>query len=203
MRPAGLEGAEAIAVRDVWERIEAVLRVTAPGRVNSLAAGASPETIAAAEKRFGFALPEDVRDSYAVHDGSNQADILLHSAYGLIGVPYLSLEEAIRDREMWVGWLDGGSFKGRQSCPQGPIRAGWWNRRWVPVTWDGGGDHLCVDLDPAPGGTAGQVIYFSHEEGPLSVVANNWREYLLGYAGDLESGRLRFDGRALIAVNDI
>lgn len=178
-------------MREVWARIEAVLRASAPDRDAALPAGASPKTLDLAEECLGFALPEEVRESYLVHDGSGDADIMPHTAYGLIGVPHLSLSDAIRDRQMWLGFLDEGGF--REPSPRGPIRRDWWNPRWLPVTWDGGGDHLCIDLDPAPGGVPGQVIYFSHEEGPLEVVADGWREYLERYALDLETDRLRFD----------
>lgn len=54
-------------------------------------------------------------------------------------------------------------------------------------------DHLCIDLDPVPGGLAGRVIYINHEKGPLEVVAHIWRTFLMSYAADLESGQLRFD----------
>jgi cell wall assembly regulator SMI1 len=186
---------------NVWSRIEAVLRAAVPDRCAALPVGATPAAIAAAERRLGFALPEGVRESYAVHDGSGGADVMPHNVYGLVDVPLLSLEEAIRDRQMWLDFLDRGAF--REPRPRGPIRPEWWNRWWVPVTWDGGGDHLCIDLDPAPGGLAGQVIYFSHEEGPLEVVASSWRAFLAGYAADLETGRLRFDqsGRMIAVEN--
>jgi molybdopterin molybdotransferase len=45
------------------------------------------------------------------------------------------------------------------SEPEGSILGDeWWRLAWIPFCGDGGGNHLCVDLDPAPGGTAGQVI---------------------------------------------
>ncbi|MBN9120053.1 MAG: SMI1/KNR4 family protein [Planctomycetes bacterium] len=189
-------------MRDVWARIGAAARAMAPGRFPPLPAGAPPEAIAAAEVRLGFPLPADVRESYAVHDGSGGADVLPHAAFGLIAVPLLSLDESLRDREMWLSWREGGAFERRSARPHGPIRPEWWCPRWFPVTWDGGGDHLCIDLAPAPGGADGQVIYFSHEVGPLEVVAVSWRRYLEDYASALEAGRLRFDGDGeLVAVH--
>lgn len=89
------------AVREVWARIEAVLRPNAPNLLAVLPAGASPEAIAAAEQRLGFRFPADVRDSYAVHDGSGgahdgrRAEILPHYVHGFIDVPMLSLAECV------------------------------------------------------------------------------------------------------------
>jgi cell wall assembly regulator SMI1 len=188
-------GEERAAMRDVWLRIEAVLRATAPDLYADLAkaAPATAQAIAAAEDRIGFALPEDVRASYAVHDGSGEACILPQS-YGhgcMNGVALLSLDEVVRDTQMWRGFRFDESNHSR-ARPDGPIRRNWWNRRWVPVTWDGGGDHLCLDFDAAPGGVCGQVICFSHETGPVSVVADSWKSYLERVATDLETGRLLF-----------
>ena len=42
------------------------------------------------------------------------------------------------------------------------VRSDWWNAKWVPFAGDGGGDSLCVDLAPAKGGVAGQVIMHHH-----------------------------------------
>jgi cell wall assembly regulator SMI1 len=186
-------------VRDVWGRIEAVLRATAPELHARLAPGAAAEDLAAAQSALGWELPDDLRESYTIHDGSGEASVVPHDWRWGTGCPLLSLADAVRDRHMWVSWLDGGSFEGRAASPRGPIRPVWWNRRWLPVTWDGGGDHLCIDLDPAPGGRPGQVIYFSHEEGPMVVVAESWRAYLERYAAALESGNLRFEGGELVA----
>jgi cell wall assembly regulator SMI1 len=182
-------------VRDVWLRIEAVLQAAAPDLYAALAkvAPATAQAIAAAEDRISLSLPEDVRASYALHDGSGAACILPQS-YGPLwmnGVALLSLDEVVRDAQMWREFRFDESNHSR-ARPDGPIRRTWWNRRWVPVTWDGGGDHLCLDFDPAPGGVSGQVICFSHEIGPVNVVADSWRSYLERVATDLETGRLLF-----------
>lgn len=191
-------------MREVWQRIEAALRATAPDLVAQMPDGASAVAIAALEARLGLALPDEVRELYALHDGSGGAEILPQWNYGRVnGVSLLPLNRVVSEREIWIELLDGGDFEGSEATPDGPIKQDWWNRRWVPVTSNGGGDHLCIDLDPAPGGTVGQVIDFSHESGPKSVVASGLRAFLAAYADDLESGRLRFDTDGnLVATDD-
>ncbi len=180
-------------MRKLWQRIEAVLRRTAPNLRAALPKGTSSTELANAEKQLGLTLPDDIRASHAIHDGTGGADVLPQSAYGrVIGVAQLSLSEAIRDWQMWRESHEHG-FDDSRAHPKGPIKAKWWNPRWVPVTWDGGGDHLCLDLDPDTGGTVGQVICFSHEIGPVDVVAESWRAFLERYAADLEANRLRFN----------
>ena len=73
----------------------------------------------------------------------------------------------------------------------GPIQPHNWNLRWLPVT-GGSGNHYCVDLDPAPGGTIGQIIWFEHDAGPIRVVASGFTAWLEQYASDLEAGRYSY-----------
>jgi cell wall assembly regulator SMI1 len=55
----------------------------------------------------------------------------------------------------------------------------------------GSGNHYCADLDPAPGGHVGQIIWFQHTDGPIRVVASGFADWLRQYAADLEGGRYR------------
>lgn len=175
---------------DLWRRIESAFARLAPELLMQLPAGASADAIATAEERIGIALPDDVRATFARHDGSGEAELFLQNAYEMrpIGVALHSLEDMACDWERWHGYECGRADYDRDR-PDGPIRRKWWNSSWVPFTWDGGGDHLCLDFDPAPGGTPGQVICFSHEIGPVNVVAENWRAFFAQCAADLESGR--------------
>src|SRR5262245_56008001 len=115
-------------MREVWRRIEAVLQATAPDLRAALAPGASAQATASAANRLGIALPDDVCESYALHDGSGEAGILPQNTYGTrtIGVPLLSLHEVIRDWQMWLDSLNRGSFDPARAAPEGPIRAHWW-----------------------------------------------------------------------------
>src|SRR4051794_7226397 len=75
----------------------------------------------------------------------------------------------------------------------GPFKSVQWNRQWVPFSHSGSGDHDCIDMDPGQEGKAGQVIDFSHEEGPLGVTAWSLREWLLSFADDLERGVYQYE----------
>jgi cell wall assembly regulator SMI1 len=68
-----------------------------------------------------------------------------------------------------------------------------WNVKWIPFTDSGGGGHHCVDMDPAPSGTVGQVIYFSCEDSVQALEAPSFGAWLGAYVKDLEKGRFRFD----------
>jgi cell wall assembly regulator SMI1 len=191
-------------LREVWARIEAVLRATAPDLLAALPAGATPEAIRAAETRLGATLPPDVCESYAVRNGSGEIGIVpCEPDYGVMGIPLHSLDEMVREWEMWQEWGqkrhgDGPALR-PDPPPVGPIKADRYNTGWIPVAWDGGGGNLCIDLDPAPGGTPGQMIYLDHLN-PQCVAAEGWRAFLERYAAALESGRLRFEAGELVVA---
>jgi cell wall assembly regulator SMI1 len=183
-------------VREVWVRIEAVLRATAPDLFTALPRGATPEVIGAAETRLGVALPPDVGESYAVHNGSGEIGIIPCELYNLIAVPLHSLDEMVREWETWQEWRRDANYHHPASPEVGPIKADRYNARWLPVT---GAVNLCIDLDPAPDGAFGQVICLDHLN-PQYVVAESWSAFLERYAADLEAGRLRFEAGELVAT---
>jgi cell wall assembly regulator SMI1 len=165
---------------ELWKRIDTWLQVNGMPIHAALGAGASPAAIRRAEARLQVRLPDDVRASYAVHDGSGFC--------ALLPFPLLSLQRMVQEWTNWRELRQQGTFKGAESTPEGPIKTDWWNVRWIPFTHDGGGNHQCLDLDPAPGGNAGQVINFDHEVGATGVLAPSFRAYLAAFADDLEAG---------------
>jgi cell wall assembly regulator SMI1 len=81
----------------------------------------------------------------------------------------------------------------------GPIKPYWWGEARLLVT-DNSGDHLVADLDPAEGGTVGQIIHHSHEVGPQEVLAPSWRDWLRAVADGLERGDYEcFEEEATVA----
>ncbi|WP_332455118.1 SMI1/KNR4 family protein [Burkholderia ubonensis] len=62
--------------------------------------------------------------------------------------------------------------------PEPGIRGDWYNLKWIPLTHNGSGDHLCVDLDPDEGGRIGQVIRVWHDSPERELVAKGVGEWL-------------------------
>ncbi|MBO7776747.1 SMI1/KNR4 family protein [Burkholderia pseudomallei] len=54
----------------------------------------------------------------------------------------------------------------------------WYNLKWIPFTHDGSGIRLCLDLDPAEGGTLGQVVRIWHDDEARELVAGSFSEWL-------------------------
>jgi len=77
---------------------------------------------------------------------------------------FLSTSRILQEWQIWKGLLDGGDFADAESNAQRGIRPVWWSPAWIPFTYNGAGDHLCLDLDPASEGTSGQVISLWHDD---------------------------------------
>jgi ankyrin repeat protein/cell wall assembly regulator SMI1 len=95
------------------------------------------------------------------------------------------ISEVIADGMMLTELLDKGEFDGQKKkvMPDNEVRKEWWDRHWLPILADGGGDHVCLDFNPSPSGKVGQVIEFRHDSGERKLL----HESLDGYLGDLES----------------
>ncbi len=114
-------------IEAAWQGIGAWLEQNAPEVAAGLGDGATKEQIAAAERKLGIALPEEVQASYSIHDGQ-QTDPSLGGVVGGIFVPggdFLSLARIIDEWTVWKDLLNSGTFDGIQSDPQPGIKSDW------------------------------------------------------------------------------
>lgn len=171
-----------------WKRYVAKATELYPPFADHLEPGAAPEDIAAAERAVKCSFPPDLRALLGLCNGTPEFQAL----------PGWELFSAERIVDEWNIWEDlyRTQFKpDNYRCePEGPIRGDeWWRLRWIPFTGDGGGNHLCVDMDPPPEGVAGQVITMWHDDDQRVRVAASLTEFLEIIAGDLEQGNLVWD----------
>jgi len=187
-RPAAETPKSLDDIPKLWKRVEKALKAN-PTVKKSLNKGATDEQIAACETALGVALPPELRASYLIHDGQKAgADGLLPEGFADLASEFvlLSLEEVANEWKTWKKLDDGGEFKNQKALPDAGVRSDWWNPNWVPFAWDGGGDSLCVDLEPAPGGTVGQVIFHQHDAAGRSKKATGIQALLHLLAEHLE-----------------
>jgi cell wall assembly regulator SMI1 len=178
-----------IQMETVWARIEAWLRQHAPDELEHMRPPTSNRRINHLEDTTGLKLPSEMERSYKIHDGCWVGMFLFGKIYG--GV--LSSLQAIESD--WMRWRDVSvecGFADLAAEPQGLIKPRHWNSHWLPVTDAGSGNCFCVDLDPAPGGVVGQIIWFDRVEGPVRVMAKGFAAWLEEYASGLESGRYAY-----------
>ena len=76
------------SVEVAWERLEKWFRAHYPEVMENLTPGASASAIRAFETAIGQTLPEEVRQSYLIHDGLDR---------GFFSGAFYSLKEALRE----------------------------------------------------------------------------------------------------------
>jgi len=155
-----------------WKGLEAALSTVDPGGAHVFATGASNEAIARLEAVLGQALPPAFRRAWSTHDG------MPHS-----GLAMLQLLDTRKIAGEWRGLRE---YEGidpaaiaRAAIARGPVRPLWSSPAWIPFVVIGGETrHFCIDLDPAPGGAVGQVIWATPKEEERRVVASDVDAFL-------------------------
>ena len=161
-----------VVMKQQWERLEAWLKANNPALLADLNPPASDAKIQTLEQTLGVTLPVDFVECLRVHDGQRGGvEWLFPSA------EFLSSERILDEWAIWKDLLDGGDFDGAKARPGAGIQPAWWSPKWIPFTYNGAGDHLCLDLDPACGGRVGQIITLWHDDGARNKKADSFFQW--------------------------
>lgn len=183
-----------------WARIRSWLSREYPELGDTLNYGILPQDLAQIEMQFGFSLPAVVRESYLCVDGQ-EAESSAGCSEGLFfGLTFLPLESVLEEWRFWRE-VDSDPATGAndylrqsmQSIPPGWVRKEYSQRGWIPLIGDKAGNYLGIDLNPAEGGSVGQVIVFGRDFDTKVVLWNGdgltgWAKWLAGFVDELESG---------------
>jgi cell wall assembly regulator SMI1 len=157
------------------ERLERWLAANRPDYLARLRPGVTAAQLDAFEARFGLKLPAAFRALYRWRDG--QADGNFRSLQ--INRMFSPLESVTDTKELFDGMI-GSDFD----------RPGWWRRGWVPFLSNGGGSHLCVDVDAEDGGQPGQLVAFWKADGDRPVEYPSVEAWLADLVESMEAGGL-------------
>ncbi len=182
-------------VEEAWQGLKNWCKQYLPELLDNLNPGTTVRELDEFEAAIGQRLPIDVRESYLIHNGQkNEGDLYVTGL--LFGMPILPLSEALREWENWREldsindeFKEGFAF----SAPSGAVRPDYTNPGWIPLTSDGGGNHIGIDLAPDRNGVVGQVIIFGCDEDTKYVVADCWAAFLNNVAFELEAGNFCID----------
>jgi cell wall assembly regulator SMI1 len=175
-----------------WRIIEGVLWENAHSLYRALRKPATDAQVARLAKLVPAKLPRDFVQSLKTHDGLRDSYLGLNRLFDYNAL--LPLSAIIREyrgicRHQAQFGGDGGQA-GNDPEVRNDAR---WRPGWVPVM-DSDGDKLVLDLDPAPGGSVGQVFEWSSTGSlPLRVLAPSFGEWLAGLAEVLAQRRFGLD----------
>ena len=161
----------------VWAPIERALSAQQGESDASLGDGASDEDLSKLRASLApFELPEDFVAAWKQHDGEalgREATVVrgrLLLPLRAIASEYATMRE-VAERETYDVDADAG------------VRRELFAKGWLPIVLLGGAsDFHCIDLDPAEGGIAGQIIEVSHEITARRVVAKDLASYFAAMA---------------------
>lgn len=187
-------------MQELWTRLENWLQANAPQFLDDLNPAATERDLSKLAEALGTPLPADFLAFYRIHDGQGNTVGGLFDGQELLSVPRMLDEWTV-----WNSLLTGGDFDGIECTPDPGIRPDWWNRHWLPLTYDGAGNHCCLDLAPAEGGTYGQVIHMWHDDAERPLLAISFREWMSEYVDALEAGDYVFseDYDGIVSVDDL
>jgi cell wall assembly regulator SMI1 len=172
-----------------WDRYVRAIAAGHSAFARYLAPGSPAADIDAAQAAIKLTFPADLRHLLTRHAGSID---------GYQVLPGWELFSPARIADEWKIWkeLRRDEFvpDNIRCAPEGPIRGDeWWRLGWIPFCGDGGGNHLCLDMEPAPGGQAGQVISMWHDDPARVLIAGSLTEFIEIIARDAEAGLLAWD----------
>jgi cell wall assembly regulator SMI1 len=175
-----------------WRIIEAVLWENAHSIYLALRKPATDTQISRLAKRVPAKLPREFVQSLKTHDGLRDSYLgqnRLFDYYALMPVSAIIAEyKMICELEAQdpIGGLQAGADPGVRNDLR--FRPG-----WVPFM-DADGDKLVLDLDPAPGGSNGQVFEWSGTGSTFNrVLASSFGGWLAGLAEALSKRRFGLD----------
>ncbi|HEL4260155.1 TPA: SMI1/KNR4 family protein [Stenotrophomonas maltophilia] len=158
----------------IWASIKASLFEKGCLNEVELRSGASEGELVELEAQLGVPLPDLLRHLLKIHDGQDGAGFLF-------GSQMLSATEILRK---WQGWREIEADGMNEHCaefmassPGGVVKPMYTNARWIPLTHDGGGNHMGLDFDPDDGGAEGQMIAFGADEDTKYLLASTFAEF--------------------------
>ncbi len=182
-------------MKAVWKRIINWLKVNSVDIYNDLNPGITEIEISEAESKFEVELPKSYRQSLKICNGQLGLKANLLGEWQL-----LSLRATIAE---WNG-LNKLFLKKHESLDyqDEEKETPWWNRKWIPIGYNGAGDFLCMDLSQKWKKDRGRIIQFWHTHEQRNVHSSSFKKLLQDFAEDLNSNNYIYQEDQLNRIND-
>lgn len=179
-------------MKHLWEILKKELIAQEVDLTDALKEGANEKDFEEAEKIMGIKFPIDFKEFYKIHNGQNDMKTWL-----IYEQEFLSLKRIVSEWKIWKDLYDKKTFEKdgipyTSSADEG-VKDVWWNPKWIPITYDGCGNHYCIDFDPDKNGKVGQIITMYHDDDIRDLVSNSFKEFIEKYIDDLKTGNFIFE----------
>jgi len=187
-------------MQTLWERLETWAKDNAPSMAEDLAQGATSAEIEELEAIVGIALPVELRDSLAIHNGENDgwpckifADRGAYLSTQRIAEQWKSYQEIASQLDATYDSDPDELIRDGIINVEGPVRPVMFDPAWLPIMECNGDVFWALDFAPGDGGTNGQVIEVDWEGCSWRVVATSFQALVEDYVDELESGAFRLE----------
>lgn len=157
-------------VRKDFERLLAHFKSTGKDPSGWLRPPATANEIADAEKKLGVKLPGDYIELLKIANGQKSGTSLFN------GFGFLAIQEVANYHLKWLEHK--ADWKAEKTDADKGVKPVWYSDGWVGFAELGNGDYLCIDFDPAPGGTLGQIIEFTHDDDHRALCGKTFADWL-------------------------
>lgn len=184
-------------VSNSFQRIHTWLATNAPATLDALNPPATAAQLDELEHAVGMPLPNGLRELYSLHDGTD-TNRLVSLMYGMT---FLPLDQVLRE----INYSKEFVAEGGESlvfAEPGILQERIFHPTRIPICTDGSTCLLCVDLEPGPSGSRGQVILLDHERSVGLLIASSVEEMFDIHAKLLEDGRYSLNEDAKLAGDE-
>ncbi len=189
-----------MTLKEEWLKYTSWLKDLNPQQFSLLNLGADDSHIEILKHHFPFELPEELLQLYKLTNGQKdfpyQGSVFLAMTFldipNLIG--HYDIWKELSTQELNPGETFGDYYnyqkEGGNSTPEKAIKIKYINLKWIPIFYDGGGNHIGLDLDPDQYGTYGQVINFGRDQRQKFVMANSLSQFFALINKQIAAGKV-------------
>lgn len=168
------------SIKSQWQIIEDSLRINNPDILEDLNPPASDYEINELEKKINNKLPSDFIEFLKIHNGQKGL------SNGLFNdLEFLSTDRIFEEWTIWKELKDNNELSENEADTEKGVQNVWWSPQWIPFTYNGAGDNMCLDLAPGIGGHLGQVIAMWHDDSKRIIEANSFTAWLSSFINTL------------------
>jgi cell wall assembly regulator SMI1 len=168
-----------------WKTIAAWLADEHPEALEQFNPPATEAAIAKAEKDLGVTLPEDYKAFLRIHNGQDEF------------APWVGIGALLPVEKLKVATehIFGEDTPVPDSATVGDgVRRVEYSKGWIPITASARGrENQCIDLDPAPGGTKGQIVEYVADDWSRPLLATSFADLLAKFFEKSQTGDVDFD----------
>lgn len=144
---------------------------------------ASNEEIQELSDTLALVLPNDLIEILKIHNGQKG-----EAAWLFDSQEFLSTHGIINAWNNWNNFSQEATFSAKPAISDSGIKNVLWNKKWIPFSSNGSGDHYCIDLNSTSFGRSAQIITLWHDYPERELVALSLKDWFSDYIEQLYSG---------------